>query len=50
MTFTKSKISIDFLFVFAITTMWIITPTYACGIKFASKSVQTSTNWFALTL
>ena len=43
MTFTKSKISTAVLFVFAITTMWIITPSYACGIKCNPQW------WFVLT-
>ena len=43
MTFTKSKITIAILFAFALLSIWVITPSYVCGIK---CNLQW---WFALT-
>ena len=43
MTFAKSKITIAVLLAFALLSIWIITPSYACGIKCNPKW------WFALT-
>ena len=33
MIFTKSKITISVLFVFLVMVVWIVTPSYVCGIK-----------------
>ena len=43
MTFTKSKITIAVLFAIALISMWIITPSYVCGVKCNPQW------WFALT-